>query len=57
MGHNIYFKGGIWKTIPKLFFLPLLIWSTDLIVNSLVKDFDPAGKLTGSHNVVIFIIA
>ena len=29
MGHNIHFKGGIWKIISKLSFLPLLIWNTD----------------------------
>ena len=29
MGHNICFKGAIWKIIPKLPLLPLLIWSTD----------------------------
>ena len=28
MGHNICFKGVIWKIIPKLFHLHLLIWST-----------------------------
>ena len=28
MGHNICFKGVIWKIIPGLSFLPLLIWST-----------------------------
>ena len=29
MGHNICFKGVIWKIILKFFLLPLLIWSTD----------------------------
>ena len=28
MGHNICFKGVIWKIIPKLSLLPLLIWTT-----------------------------
>ena len=28
-GHNICFKGVIWKIISKLSLLPLLIWSTD----------------------------
>ena len=28
-GHNICFKGVIWKIIPKLTLLPLLIWSTE----------------------------
>ena len=28
MGHNIYFKGVIWKIIPQLSLLPLLIQST-----------------------------
>ena len=28
-GHNICFKGVIWKIIPKLSLLPLLSWSTD----------------------------
>ena len=28
MGHNIHFKALIWKIIPKLSPLPLLIWST-----------------------------
>ena len=27
MGRNIHFKGVIWKIIPKLSLLPLLIWS------------------------------
>ena len=31
MGHNICFEGEIWKIIPKLSFLPLLIWSTELL--------------------------
>ena len=31
MGHNIGFKGIIWKIIPKLSCLPLLILSTDLM--------------------------
>ena len=31
MGHNIPFKGVIQKINPKLSFLPLLIWNTDLI--------------------------
>ena len=35
MGHNIGFKGEIWKLIPKLFFLPLLIWSSDTVIISL----------------------
>ena len=29
MGHNIGFEGVIWKMVPKLSLLPLLIWSTD----------------------------
>ena len=29
MGHNICFKAAIWKIIPKLSLLPLLIWSTE----------------------------
>ena len=29
MGHNICFEGVIWKIIPKLSVLPLLMWSTD----------------------------
>ena len=28
MGHKICFNGKIWKIIPKLSLLPLLIWST-----------------------------
>ena len=27
-GHNICFKGVMWKIIPKLSLVPLLIWST-----------------------------
>ena len=30
MGHNIRFKGAIWKIIPKFFLLSLLIWSTEV---------------------------
>ena len=29
MGHNIRFTGVIYQIIPKLSFLPLLIWSTE----------------------------
>ena len=29
IGHNKCFKGVIWKIIPKLSLLPLLIWSTE----------------------------
>ena len=29
MGHIICFNGKIWIIIPKLFLLPLLIWSTE----------------------------
>ena len=29
MGHNIHFKGVMWKNIIKLSLLPLHIWSTD----------------------------
>ena len=28
MSHNIRFEGVIWKIIPKLYLLRLLIWST-----------------------------
>ena len=28
MGHKICFNGKIWKIIPELYLLPLLIWST-----------------------------
>ena len=31
MGYNIHFKGVIWKIIPKLSLLPLLILSTGLV--------------------------
>ena len=27
-GQNVHFKGVLWKIIPKLSLLPLLIWST-----------------------------
>ena len=30
-GHNICFKEVIWKIIPKLSSLPLLIWCTEAI--------------------------
>ena len=33
MGHNIHFEGVIWKIIPKLSLLPLLIWSTGHLKN------------------------
>ena len=35
MGHNIDFDGGTWLIIPKLSPLPLLIWSTALIMTAL----------------------
>ena len=31
MGHNIRFKGVIWKIIPILSLLPLLSWSTGIL--------------------------
>ena len=34
-GHDICFKEAIWKIIPKLSILPLLIWSTDASVITL----------------------
>ena len=34
IGHNIRFNGVIWKIIPKLSLLPLLIWSTANICRS-----------------------
>ena len=46
MGHYICFKGVVWKLIPKLFVLPLLIWSTDkpllvwLIADIIAKNYD-----------------
>ena len=35
-GHNIHFKSIIWKFIPKLSPLTLLIWSNEKVVNSKV---------------------
>ena len=32
VGHNIHFKVVLWKIIPKLSLLPLLIWSTVEVV-------------------------
>ena len=29
-GHNLRFYGEIWKIIPKISLLPLLIWSSEL---------------------------
>ena len=29
MDHSMYFKGVIWKIIPKLSLLPLPMWSTE----------------------------
>ena len=40
MRHKIGFYGDIWPIIPKLFQLPLLIWSTGFI--SKVKQNEPA---------------
>ena len=37
MGPNIGFKGAIWKIIPKLSLLPLLIWSTVLTFEILME--------------------
>ena len=38
MGCNIYFIGEIWKIIPKLSLLPLLIWSSDSYAD--LHDYD-----------------
>ena len=39
MGRNIRFKGVLWDIIPKLSFLPLLIWSTGHTVVKLPCSF------------------
>ena len=39
MGHNIHFKGVIWKIIPKLSLLPLLIWDTGECLIIMVEMF------------------
>ena len=48
IGHKICFKGVIWKIIPKLFLLPLLIWNTgysavgwSLLFQINFKNLDP----------------
>ena len=42
MGHNIHFKGVIWKIIPKLSLLPHLIWTNDLLcMEKIPVDIDP----------------
>ena len=42
MDHNICVKGVIREIIPKLFLLPLPIWSTALWINSI-----PAKRMSG----------
>ena len=37
IGHKICFYGVIWIIIPKLSQLPLLLWSTDYVVNLLAR--------------------
>ena len=51
MGHNICFKGVIWKIIPKLSHLPLLIWSTDEIKGAKER------LLNTSHGIYVYILA
>ena len=34
MGYKICFNGEIWIIIPKLFLFPLLIWSTEILVQN-----------------------
>ena len=66
MGHNIRFEGVIWRIIPKLSLLTLLIWSTVmydkyktmckcLLISSLSgltkNTLDSLGKLRHSHTV------
>ena len=39
MGHNIHFKGVLWKIIPKLSLLLILIWSAEIVKNKTNKMF------------------
>ena len=48
MGHNISFKRVIWKIIPKLSLLPLLIWSTVICMITMIST------LSFCLNVFIF---
>ena len=34
MGHNICFKGKVWKIIPKLFPQPFLMWSIVILIKN-----------------------
>ena len=48
MGHKICFYGEIWRIIPKLSLLPLLIWST----GKKILDFMISGSLFG-HLILV----
>ena len=50
MGRNICFKGVIWKIIPKLSVLPLLIWSIELQTCYRAKKILALGVLLQSHS-------
>ena len=53
MGHNICFKGIIWKIIPNLSLLPILTWSTayDFGISSILVN----GYIFRDSNSVISI--
>ena len=48
VGHNIGFKGLIWKIIPKFSLLPLLIWNIELQVKGDIEDTSNS-KMNGNY--------
>ena len=45
MGHKICFYGIIWIIISKLSLLPLLIWSTEMLMKWKTKDYQTASAV------------
>ena len=54
MSHNILLKGIMWKIIPKLSLLPLLIWSTAHLYKSHIPNRN-LGKANGSELLDLFL--
>ena len=45
MGHNIHFKGVIWKIICKVSFLPLRIWSIANIKKKITLNYPKSAAI------------
>ena len=53
-GHNVCFYAKIWKIIPKLSLLPLLIWSTEVgIVKGTFCDKDQLSQHLCRNDLIV----